>query len=169
MNYTVYSRPPYKNRCFVCGKAVDSIVVRQCKDSKEFSGDILCPYCQKEYHNVYYDHNYPVHAYAMRLRRELYKLGIKSDLEKPVFAGNGDIHIDLAIPSAHLNIEIDGIEHNQDCNIAINDLTRTIKSLEMDYYTIRIPNSIFEAGDEYIQRAAELIADVADYYERQYR
>ncbi len=97
----------------------------------------------------------------MRLRRELYKLGIKSDLEKPVFAGNGDIHIDLAIPSAHFNIEIDGKEHNRDCNIAISDLTRTINSIKRGYYTIRIPNSIFEAGDECIHDAAKLIAQVA--------
>lgn len=83
--------------------------------------------------------------------------GIDVELEKEI--GN-NFRVDLAIPSARINIEIDGEQHNLVSNQALTDLKRTEYSLRYDYYTLRIPNSLvrdFYKLDDTIDILVEII------------
>jgi Uncharacterized protein conserved in bacteria len=76
--------------------------------------------------------------YALRLYFALKMRNIPAQIEK----FDGYKHIDIAIPQARLNIEVDGVHHNYDNIQAMRDLKRTCHSLFKGYYTIRIPNSL---------------------------
>ena len=94
----------------------------------------------------------------------MYIRGILSDLEKPVspLYQKTPIHIDLAIPAARLNIEIDGVQHNVTGNQAIIDLKRTYECLKKSYITIRIPNAVFKSGDRMIDSVADIISSIVE-------
>jgi very-short-patch-repair endonuclease len=70
------------------------------------------------------------------LRKALQKLGIK------VLAGvnDGNKTIDLSIPSAKMNIEVDGDQHLTDATQIVNDLSRSHFSELKGFETIHIPN-----------------------------
>ena len=55
---------------------------------------------------------------------------------------DGHKTIDIAIPIAKLNIEVDGIQHHKKYKQALADLERTYYSLEKGFITIRVPNSL---------------------------
>lgn len=50
--------------------------------------------------------------------------------------------IDIAIPDAKINIEVDGRHHNYNPRQAMSDLKRTYYSFLKGYFTLRIPNSL---------------------------
>ena len=50
--------------------------------------------------------------------------------------------IDIAVPQAKINIEVDGHQHNTDAHQALSDLKRTFYSFKQGYYTIRIPTTL---------------------------
>lgn len=141
-----------KYTCFVCGGNVSYDEYKFCTDRGCFFNKILCYKCQDIYRK-YYEYGTP--PYAMRLQKELKSRGIYSELEKEVVAGSIRIHIDLAIPQAGLNLEIDGIQHSSKRQ-AISDLSRTYYCMEKGYTTIRVPNSVFK-DDESISTAADII------------
>jgi very-short-patch-repair endonuclease len=89
---------------------------------------------------------------AIKLANELTLSGIKCELEKY----DGYKHIDIAITSAFLNIEIDGSHHNLDREQAKRDIERTYYSYIKNFNTIRIPNSILKE-DKDIKYTAQLI------------
>lgn len=64
--------------------------------------------------------------------------GIPALLEK----NDGFKTIDIAIPTAKLNIEVDGQHHNYCEKQSLADLKRTRYSWEKGYKTLRIPNSL---------------------------
>lgn len=70
--------------------------------------------------------------FALKLRR------VPAEMEK----FDGFKHIDIAIPEAKINIEVDGGHHNYSDRQALADLKRTYFSFLKGYYTIRIPNSL---------------------------
>lgn len=73
------------------------------------------------------------HLYlALKLR------GVPAELEKY----DGYKTIDIAIPEAKVNIEVDGAHHNLDNRQALADLKRTYHSFLKGYYTLRIPNKL---------------------------
>lgn len=74
---------------------------------------------------------------ALELKLALEKLGIRVLTE----LGDGHKHIDLTIPSARLNIEVDGSQHLTDPYQIIRDLQRSHFSDEAGYDTLHIPNS----------------------------
>jgi len=53
---------------------------------------------------------------------------------------DGYKHIDIAIPEAKINIEIDGVHHNYNAQQALSDLKRTYYSFKKIFY---IKNSQF--------------------------
>jgi len=57
---------------------------------------------------------------------------------------DGHKHIDIAIPKAKINIEVDGIHHNTKPKQALADLKRTYYSFKKHYFTLRIPNSLIK-------------------------
>ena len=50
--------------------------------------------------------------------------------------------IDIAVPEAKVNIEVDGQHHNFNPQQALSDLKRTYFSFLKGYLTLRIPNSL---------------------------
>jgi hypothetical protein len=76
--------------------------------------------------------------YAIKLYFNLKSRGVPAELEK----FDGHKHIDIAIPQARINIEVDGQHHNYNPKQALSDLKRTYYSFKKGYYTIRIPNSL---------------------------
>lgn len=77
---------------------------------------------------------------ARTLYAELIKLEISAVLER----FDGHKTVDISIPDARIDIEVDGTHHNTNPIQAIADLKRTYYSLIDDYYTIRIPNSLIQ-------------------------
>ena len=66
-------------------------------------------------------------------------------------------HIDIAIPEAKLNIEVDGIQHNTSPKQALADLKRTYYSFKKGYFTLRIPNSLIR---EYFKDCVDLVMEI---------
>lgn len=91
---------------------------------------------------------------AKALHIALESRGIKCELEK----WDGYKHIDIAIPWARINIEIDGIQHYTDPKQIESDYYRSYYSVKKGFKTIRYPNFVI---DKYLDRVADGIAKVA--------
>ena len=75
--------------------------------------------------------------YASLLRKTLQKLGIRVLTE----VNDGHKSIDLSIPSAKLDIEVDGNQHLTDASQIVRDLKRSHYSDDSGYDTIHVPNA----------------------------
>ncbi|MBU0906779.1 MAG: DUF559 domain-containing protein [Nanoarchaeota archaeon] len=75
---------------------------------------------------------------SKKLGRLLKEMGWKVEFEK----WDGYKHIDIAIVEAKVNLEVDGLQHNQDYAQALADLQRTYHSFKKGYITLRIPNCL---------------------------
>ena len=92
-------------------------------------------------------------AEEMQLYKELLHRKIPVKLHKKT----RHITVDIAIPKAKLNIEVDGFQHNIKSSQALTDLKRTKYALEEGYYTLRIPNSLVRKK---LHKTADLIEDI---------
>jgi hypothetical protein len=90
---------------------------------------------------------------AINLFLVLKRRGVPAELEK----FDGYKTIDIAIPEAKLNIEVDGQHHNYNPNQALSDLQRTMHSFRKGFYTVRIPNSLIRDN---LYEAAEILLDI---------
>ena len=70
---------------------------------------------------------------------------------------DGYKHIDIAIPEAKVNLEIDGGHHNFNARQALADLKRTYHSFMKGYLTLRVPNSLVR---NHLDEAADYIVDM---------
>ena len=70
---------------------------------------------------------------------------------------DGYKHIDIAIPEAKLNIEVDGVQHNLSPKQALADLHRTYYSFKKGYFTLRIPNSLI---GEHFKECVDLVLGI---------
>lgn len=91
---------------------------------------------------------------ANLLYNALIKRGIKCETEK----WDGHKHIDIAIPWAKINIEIDGTQHYTDPKQMVADYQRTYYSSRKGFGTIRLPNFII---DQDVEIVADNIAQTA--------
>jgi very-short-patch-repair endonuclease len=91
---------------------------------------------------------------AMVLKQELEKRGIRVLAE----VNDGHKHIDLAIPNARINIEVDGRQHYENPHQIISDLKRSHYSDGLGYDTIHIPN-VFIRED--LKNVADALAEAA--------
>jgi len=73
---------------------------------------------------------------AQDLKTALEKLGLRVLAE----VDDGHKHIDLSIPDARMNIEVDGSQHLTDPYQILSDLKREHYSDDLGYDTIHIPN-----------------------------
>ncbi|HAQ21788.1 MAG TPA: hypothetical protein DCR40_21545 [Prolixibacteraceae bacterium] len=89
---------------------------------------------------------------TIRLYFALKKRGIPAELEK----FDGFKHIDIAIPEAKVNIEVDGGHHNFNTQQAFADLKRTYHSFLRGYLTFRIPNSLVH-DDQILEETADYL------------
>lgn len=143
---------------YYCYDCEDDITEKEAKYSKEHFDKYLCRDCQEDYDEIKtrsISNSKPKSTpEAEKLYTALKKRGIPATLEK----NDGHKHIDIAITKARLNIEVDGAHHNFKSEQALSDLKRTAYSLEKEYYTLRIPNSLikddikFKETVEYIVR-----------------
>lgn len=91
---------------------------------------------------------------AIALKQELEKLGITVRLEQ----FDGFKHIDLALPKAKLNIEVDGIHHLTDPQQIITDIKREYHSAKKGFATIHISNEMVKM---HLEKIAQALAEVA--------
>lgn len=68
-------------------------------------------------------------------------------------------HIDIAIPDAHIYIEVDGLQHFTDPEQIVKDFKRTYFSEEDHFDTIHVPNLIIEY---HLQEVADAIIKVVN-------
>lgn len=66
----------------------------------------------------------------------------------------GKKHVDIAIHSAHLAIEVDGLYHYTSAKQMVKDLQRDTHSYEdNNYVTIRIPNTAIDSNLDDVVKA----------------
>ncbi len=94
------------------------------------------------------------------LKLALEKLGVR--VLSQVYDGHK--HIDLAIPSAKINIEVDGKRHLTDPHQIISDLSRSHYSDTSGYETVHIPNEYIHDD---LEKIAKALAEAAAIRERQ--
>lgn len=97
---------------------------------------------------------------ALMLKKALEKLGIRVLVE----VDDGHKHIDLTIPSARINIEVDGDRHLTDAYQILADLKRAHYSDDLGYDTIHIPNELIESN---LGGIASALAEAAKIREEQ--
>jgi len=79
---------------------------------------------------------------AQDLKTALEKLGLRVLAE----VDDGHKHIDLTLPDARINIEVDGGQHLTDPYQILSDLKRTHYSDDLGYDTVHIPNQILHSN-----------------------
>jgi len=89
---------------------------------------------------------------ASDLKEALQKRGIKVYVE----LHDGFKHIDLAIPKAKINIEVDGIKHLIDPKQIVADLGRGYYSHKNGYNTMHIPNEMIH---KHLEEIADALAE----------
>ena len=97
-----------------------------------------------------------------KLYNALKKAGVPAKLNKY----DGYKHIDIAIPKARVNIEVDGGHHNLNYKQALADLKRTYYSFKKGYLTLRIPNSLIRNQfDETVNYIVEFLNESVEQTE----
>ena len=97
---------------------------------------------------------------AKSLRQALEKRCVKVLSE---VAADGYKHIDLAIPKAKINVEIDGIQHLTDPKQIVADLARGYYSHKLGYDTMHIPNEMIRT---HLEEIAEGLAEASKIREK---
>lgn len=90
---------------------------------------------------------------AIELYFALKRRGVPAMLEK----NDGYKTIDIAVPDAKVNIEVDGMHHNYSPQQAMSDLNRTLYSLKKGFLTLRIPNSLVRT---HLEETADKITEL---------
>ena len=119
--------------CFACS---GNISTAESAYGRENFGYPICRGCQGYIRS---NANETTTSQTVWLWIELRSRGVPVQLEK----WDGYKTIDLAIPEARCNIEVDG-RHHQNFDQAFLDLKRMRYSLEKGFVTIRVPNSLVE-------------------------
>ncbi len=119
------------SKCLECNVSISSNVDRY---SVENFSVPLCMECQDKIRQL----PDTTTDEAINFYFELKKRNVSAKLEK----FDGFKTIDIAIPEAKVNIEVDGAHHNYDKKQALADLKRTFFSFKKGYLTLRIPNSL---------------------------
>jgi len=89
---------------------------------------------------------------AIELYFALKRRNVPAELEKV----DGFKSIDIAVPHAKVNIEVDGGHHSYNSEQAFTDLKRTLYSFRKGYYTLRVPNSLVRNN---LEETADLITE----------
>ena len=142
------SRKPIKFICIYCGIEIPERVNNY---AIEHFG---APFCLKHQDKLKIGLTKSTPS-AKKLFFALLENEIKAEIEK----FDGFKHIDIAIPTAMVNIEIDGGHHNYDARQALSDLQRTLHSFKKGYLTLRIPNSLIENN---LQQTVKYIVQFID-------
>jgi len=137
----------HSSSCVECNVTIDSKVLNY---SIEHFRHPLCRECQDWLRDI---HEYSsATEESINLYFALKKREVPAELEKD----DGFKTIDIAVPHAKVNIEVDGRHHNYSPKQALSDLKRTLYSFKKGYTTLRIPNSLVKDD---LEKAADLITD----------
>lgn len=90
---------------------------------------------------------------AIILKEALEKRGIKVEKEY----STGYMHVDLYLPEAKINIEVDGLQHLTDPEQIERDFHREYYSERKGYHTLHIPNPLVK---EHLNQIVEAITKV---------
>ncbi len=107
---------------------------------------------------IIYKHPTPTQE-ATALKEALEQKGVLVYLE----LNDGYKHIDLAIPRAKLNIEIDGIRHLTNPHQILADLGRGYYSHKNGYNTMHIPNEMIH---RHLEKISEALAEASKMREK---
>ena len=161
---------------YYCSECKKTIELKVYGYSKDKFGKALCLEHQKTYKGAPENRAKPKVMYksktkatpeAKKLFFALKNRGVPAQLEK----WDGHKTIDIAIPEAKVNIEVDGAQHHYSHKQAMADLWRTFYSFKKGYMTVRIPNRLIK---ENLEKTADLITELLnasldqledDYYE----
>lgn len=78
---------------------------------------------------------------------------------KVIYEGyDGHKYVDLSIPGANVDIEVDGLQHTTTKEQALSDIKRTYYSYKGGFITLHVPN-ILVRDDATIEEAARFIND----------
>lgn len=91
---------------------------------------------------------------ALDLKKALEEKGIRVYKE----LDDGYKHIDLTIPKAKINIEIDGIQHLINPHQILSDLSRGYYSHKNGYDTMHIPNEMIR---KHLKEISEALAEAS--------
>ena len=95
---------------------------------------------------------------ASDLKEELKKRGIKVYVE----LNDGYKHVDLALPDAKLNVEVDGVQHLTNPHQIVTDLNRGYYSSKLGYSTMHIPNEMIRL---HLKEIADALAEASKMLE----
>ncbi|MEK6924278.1 MAG: DUF559 domain-containing protein [Candidatus Micrarchaeota archaeon] len=126
--------------CNQCDTGIDAAVAKYALAN--FS-NYLCRSCQKT-----------ITPEEEALYRRLKARGVPVILHK----NDGHKTMDLAIPEALINIEIDGLQHNFSAEQALSDLKRTFYSFKKGYFTLRLPNSLIKKCNQ--ETVTDMIVEI---------
>ena len=98
-------------------------------------------------------------AEAMALKEALENHGIQVYTE----LDDGHKTIDLAIPRAKINVEVDGLQHLTNAKQIVADLSRGYYSHKSGYDTMHIPNEMIR---NHLQEISTALAEAARIRER---
>ena len=135
------------SECLECTGFIDDRVFDY---STKNMGFPLCRKCQIWFKEIMY--NSTATEESIDLYFALKQRGVPAQLEK----SDGFKTIDIAVPHAKVNIEVDGGHHNYSAKQAMSDLQRTLHSFKKGYSTLRIPNSLAKTD---LDQAADLITE----------
>ena len=101
---------------------------------------------------------YRVTPQVTNLYNALMNRGIKCKIED----NDGHKTVDLSIPEAKINIEVDGLQHFTDSKQIMSDFQRSYWSIKQrDFDTFHVSNIII---DNYLEQVADALATVAREY-----
>ena len=134
--------------CIECDASIDQRVFNY---SLENYSHPLCRNCQEWLEDII---EYSTATdYAIDLYFALKDRGVPAKLEK----SDGYKSIDIAVPHAKVNIEVDGMHHSYNGKQALTDLKRTLHSFKKGYSTLRIPNALAEYD---MEQTADIITEI---------
>lgn len=123
-----------------CSSCQGIVSKKEYNFSIENFGKILCITCQKNYSNLKKKHEVRKKR-STEEAQKLYEVLIKNGFDAKLELWDRHKHIDIAIPSCKVNIEVDGKQHQNEKQ-ALADLKRTYYSFKKGYFTLRIPNEL---------------------------
>jgi very-short-patch-repair endonuclease len=94
------------------------------------------------------------------LKKAVQNLGVRVKTQ----LWDGHKHIDLTIPAAKINIEIDGEYHLTDPHQILADMKRAHYSDQLGYETVHIPNEYIHTD---LEKIAKALAEAAEIREKQ--
>ncbi len=147
-----FTKKPTQYYCFYCNESIPTNV-------HEYSVNNLgAAFCMRHQRAVKTGLDNATNE-ARILFFALLKRGIRVHVEK----FDGFKHIDLAIPTAMVNIEIDGMHHSYNSRQALSDLQRTLYSFKKGYLTLRIPNALIHNNlNQTVKHVEEFIYESYD-------